>query len=418
MRILHVNIGYPPFIGGAQIFTQEVARRSGQRGHDVEVWASDAGEVEHLWALGKAHLAAGRERDGVVGVTRFPVRHLPLLPYSYHGLRRLALMLDRIPLASTRLLWRLARYTPWLPDMARAFQSASPSFDLIHGWNIPFESLVGPAHDHARRHGIPFVITPLIHLGEPGRGDVRRRYTMRHQIELLRQSDAVICLTTLEADFVLSQGIETERVHVVGGGVDPQALGRGDAARFRAQHGIDRPFVLFVGALNPQKGAVHLVQGMSRLWEQEYDADLVMIGQPMAPFQRFFDALEMPTQARCHLLGTVSDAVKADALAACELLALPSRTESFGLVFLEAWAASKPVVGARAGAIPAVIDDNVDGLLPPFGDVSALSEAIRSLLDDPERRRAMGAAGREKVAAGYNWDSAAEQIESIYASLS
>ena len=133
MRILHVNIGYPPFIGGAQIFTQEIARRLGQHGHAVEVWVSDACEVEYLWARGKAHLPPGREMDGTASVSRFPIRHLPLLPYSYHGLRQLALALDRIPLASTSLLWRLARYTPWLPDMERAFRDEVSEFDLVHG---------------------------------------------------------------------------------------------------------------------------------------------------------------------------------------------------------------------------------------------------------------------------------------------
>ena len=421
MRILHVNIGYPPFIGGAQIFTQEIARRLSQRGHAVEVWASDAGEVEHLWARGKACLAPGREMDRMVGVSRFPIRHLPLLPYSYHGLRRLALMLDRIPLASTSLLWHLARYTPWLPDMERSFQDKvgkeAGEFDLIHGWNIPFESLLRPAFNYARRHDIPFVITPLIHLGGSGREDVRRLYTMRHQLELLHQSDAIIALTPLEADYVLTQGIDIERVHVIGGGVDREALNQGDAARFRARYGLGEPFILFIGALNPHKGAHHLVEAMSTLWERGCDADLVMIGRPMERFRRFFDGLDAGARARCHLLGPVSDVDKADALAACALLALPSHTESFGLVYLEAWALGKPVIGARAGAVPAVIDHGGDGVLTAYGDVPALAEAIASLLDDPARAQAMGAAGQEKVATRYTWDAAARQIESLYAHL-
>ena len=85
---------------------------------------------------------------------------------------------------------------------------------------------------------------------------------------LLRQSDAVIALTDIEADFLASQGIERQRLHVIGGGVDAETLQRGEAARFRARYALAAPVVLYIGALNYQKGATHLVQAMQRLWQQ------------------------------------------------------------------------------------------------------------------------------------------------------
>ncbi len=147
------------------------------------------------------------------------------------------------------------------------------------------------------------------------------------------------------------------------------------------------------------------------------DCDLVMLGQPMSHFQRFYASLPEGLRAHCHLLGAVSEETKTDALAACLMLALPSRTESFGLVYLEAWAAAKPVIGARAGAVPAVIDEGVDGLLIPFGDAPALAAAITRLLDDPGLAQRMGAAGQRKVRERFTWERAAAQLEGHYREL-
>ncbi len=417
MRVLHVNIGYPPFVGGAQIFMQQVTRRLVQRGHAVEAWVSDALEVDHLWSRGRPHLPAGGERDEGVMVQRFAVRHLPAAPYSYHALRRLAVAASRLPWIGEAWLWELARYAPWLPSMDAAFDANEKACDLVHAWNIPFESLLGPAQRYARRAGKPFVITPLVHLGEEGDDQVRRYYTMRHQLSLIRDSDAVIALTPIEADYLVSQGVSAGKVHVVPGGVDAAAIGRGDADRFRARYGVTRPFALYIGALNEHKGATHLVQALGELVQRGRDCDLVMLGQPMAHFQRLYEQWPAAWRGRCHLLGVVDEEAKADALAACRMLALPSRTESFGLVYLEAWAAGKPVIGAQVGAVPAVVEDGVDGLLVPYGDVAALAGALARLLDHPEMAQQMGAAGQRKVGERFTWELAAARLEEIYRGL-
>ena len=139
-----------------------------------------------------------------------------------------------------------------------------------------------------------------------------------------------------------------------------------------------------------------------------------MIGQPMEQFRQFYGRLPAPQQSHCHLLGVVSEQDKADALAACELLALPSCTESFGLVYLEAWACGKPVIGARAGAVPAVIKEGVNGLLVRFGDIAALARSIACLLDDPQLARALGSAGHAKVFGQHTWDEVEAQMAEVY----
>jgi starch synthase len=76
-----------------------------------------------------------------------------------------------------------------------------------------------------------------------------------------------------------------------------------------------------------------------------------------------------------------------------------------------------PVVASDAGGLPEVVEDGVTGLVVPRGDSNALAQAIGSLLDDPERRRAMGQAGRARALRLFDWDRSAEQFEQIYREL-
>ena len=87
----------------------------------------------------------------------------------------------------------------------------------------------------------------------------------------------------------------------------------------------------------------------------------------------------------------------------CEIFALPSRGEGFGLVFLEAMAHGKPVVGGAHGGIPDIVQDGVTGLLVRHGETEALAQALESLLNNPERAKEMGARGKDRVAQKFSF---------------
>ncbi|MEJ2748911.1 MAG: glycosyltransferase family 4 protein, partial [Anaerolineae bacterium] len=92
----------------------------------------------------------------------------------------------------------------------------------------------------------------------------------------------------------------------------------------------------------------------------------------------------------------------------------PSGHESFGIVFLEAWAAKKPVIGARTGAIPTVVNEGKDGLLIEHRNTADLTQAIQALLSDPGLGRELGANGYRKVREHYTWDIIAEKFRAVY----
>jgi len=95
----------------------------------------------------------------------------------------------------------------------------------------------------------------------------------------------------------------------------------------------------------------------------------------------------------------------------CEIFALPSKGEGFGLVFLEAMAFGKPVIGGAHGGTPDVIEDGVTGYLVKHGDVGQLANVLTGLLTDPQLRNAMGARARERVRTHYLFRSFADQLE-------
>jgi starch synthase len=108
-------------------------------------------------------------------------------------------------------------------------------------------------------------------------------------------------------------------------------------------------------------------------------------------------------------LPDVSEPRKAALMAASSMVVYPSRAESLGLVFLEAWSFGVPVIGCSAGAVTDVIDDGVTGLLVSTDDHRALADGVVRLIDDPGAARRMGDAGRRLVHERYTWTAVARR---------
>jgi glycosyltransferase involved in cell wall biosynthesis len=417
MHFLHVVQLYYPVATGAGRYFAEIGERLAREGHRVTVLATDAYDLEYFWDGARRRVETREETHNGVRIVRAAVRRAPGPPIVYPILRRLMTEISRIR-GTEPLLRRLATVTPRLPELRDFFRhSAREPFDLVHAGNITLDFAVLPAFAFARQNQIPFVCTPFVHLGVPGDSSLARYYTMRHQIDLLRRGDRVITMTSIEAEALAARGVPRARLRPIGVGVDPDEIAGGDAARFRATHDIAGPLVLYVGALARDKGAVHTVEALRRLWAAGSDATLALIGAPLVHFTQFYEALPADAKARIRLLPYAPDTVKRDALAAAEVFAMPSRTDSFGIAYLEAWCYGVPVVGARAGGVPDVIDDGRDGLLAPFGDTEAIAGAIGRLLGDRALARRLGEAGRAKVLRQLTWDHIYARVREVYAEL-
>jgi glycogen(starch) synthase len=420
LRILHVMARYWPAQGGAEAYLHEISRRLVADGHQVTVATTDAQDVDVFWNPAGRRLPAGEAQQDGVTIRRFTLRHLPGSPlayslWRYHGLRRLA----ALPLP-TRLLARLARYTPWAPGLDTWLGTTAEPYDLVAGAGILYEPFVDAALRFATRRGLPCLVYPFTHLGagrRPGRDVVSRYYTMRHQVALVARAAAVVAMTATEKQFYVARGVPPDRVTVVGAGVTPDRVLGGSASAFRARYPGHSSVVAFIGALTLDKGAFHLVEAIRRLNQAGRPVSLFLIGAPAGPFERLRDSVPPAIRARLVLLGQADEASKRDLLAACDLLAMPSRTDSFGIVYLEAWLYRKPVIAARAWGMADVVADGQDGALVPFGDASQLANTIGQLLDDPARRAALGAQGERKVYAQHTWDHVYASLSELYARL-
>lgn len=389
-NLLHLTHRYWPVQGGSEQYVRQIAQRQAAEGHQVTVVASNADDLAYFWQREARALPAGPDQDGAVRVERVAVGHWPAGRWLFGGLRRLQVALP--PLAG-----RLGRYAPYLPDLDRVLGDLERDWQAVFAWNITFDGLTTAAWEMARRCEARFIAVPLLHLGEGPGSPVRRFYTMPHQVALLRRADRVLALTAVEQTYLASQGIAPERLAVVGAGIDPAELAGGDGERFRQAHGLKDPIVAAIGPLTRDKGTLDLLAAAEWLWENGRSFDLLLVGPMMPDFAARLEQTPLPFRGRCHCLGRVSDATKRDLLAAMSLLALPSRTDSFGIVLLEAWFYGKPVVAAQAGGLAAVVDDGVNGRLVPFGDVAALAGAIVEILDDPEKGARWGGAGQAKT---------------------
>jgi glycosyltransferase involved in cell wall biosynthesis len=416
MRILHIIQRYYPYVGGSELYFQELSERLARAGHRVEVWTTDAWDLDYFWTRRARRVQQVRDTHNGVAIRRFPVQHLPLPSIYYRAWRRGMAELSELPFDATSLLYRMARVTPWVPSLRRALQALPPdAFQLVHTTNIPFEAMIADAAGYAERAGIPQVITPFTHLGEPGDRSISRFYSMRHQLDLERRASRIIVQTRLERDFLAELGVPAQKMERVGVGVNPYEVVGGNAERFRRKYGIEGPIVYYIGAAAYDKGTAHTIEAMRKVWERGCDATFVMAGSTMLDkFRSYYEGLPVEVRERCRWLGFIPDEDKRDLNAAGRVFSMPSRTDSFGIVYLEAWLNGVPVIGARAGGVPEIIDDGVDGYLVEFGDVAALANRIQMLLERPEVAAEMGQAGRRKVLAEHTWDHKISRIAAIY----
>lgn len=394
MRIVHVTHRTWPVIGGSERYVQEIARRQVLDGHEVTVIATQARDLSALWdGRGRRVPPATPTEYQGVHIRRLPIRTLPLGTTLFPALRRAAWLLSHL---SPPAALPLARFNPWMPELAHTL--ARTPADLLFGWNIALEGLTIAVAREAARRTVPWFAVPLLHLGRA------RFYTMPHQLDLLRRARGVITQTSYERDFLLARGLPPQQVFLTGPGIDLAAARQADGACFRARYGVQGPLVLAVGNLGYDKGTLHLLTAIRRLWREGHRVTLVLVGAMQSNVHRALAQLAHEEKQYCHYLGEISEREKWNAMDGADVVAMPSRTESFGLVFLEAWARGKPVIGARAGAVPAVIDEDVDGLLVKFGDVPGLAAAIGLLLEDPARAAELGRRGQEKVVQRYGWE--------------
>lgn len=199
---------------------------------------------------------------------------------------------------------------------------------------------------------------------------------------------------------MLDELAAASRIHVVPNGVsDPRD--RMDAVNDDVGAGMR---ILFLGNLIPTKGYVELLTAVQMLLDEGLDVAVTFAGGVAddGAHRRALSLLRYGPD-RIRFVGSVDAAAKAVLLRSADVLALPSyyENEAHPLVILEAMAAGLPVVSTRHAAIPETVVDGQTGVLVEQRDVAGLAAALRRLAEQPELRRAMGRAARQRYADGF-----------------
>lgn len=298
----------------------------------------------------------------------------------------------------------------WSPKLLEFLQSGR--FDLIHAAALPTGTLWAAWKASTSRR-IPLVLTPFLHLG-------LRQFGLRYISTILRDARAVIAVTPTEARSLSRVGVRAERIHHVPLGIDVESFSSGNRERLRTSLGLNQDDLLvMIPRKAVEKGTFESLEAIRTLGKtHNHLAVLLLDRTPVNLVPRLHSSVERLRRDGIKVtdLGFLphGSPTLRDAYAAADLLLQPSSTESFGLVYLEAWAVAVPVVAARYGAVPDVVEDGVNGLLTTYGSVDSIQHAVEQLLDNRPLAKMLGRAGYEKLVRSHTELSMWQATQKIY----
>ncbi|MBC7119211.1 MAG: glycosyltransferase family 4 protein, partial [Methanobacteriaceae archaeon] len=207
----------------------------------------------------------------------------------------------------------------------------------------------------------------------------------------LKKAEKVIVISEKLAEKILKLGIPQDKIMITYNMVDTETFNPQIKSSFKKEIGTKKPIILFVGNLVPQKGIEYLIKAKKYL---KKDSKLVIVGGgPL--LKKLKDITKKENIKDVLFTGPRTDIN--NIMAAADIIVLPSISEGFPIVLLEAMAMGKPVVATKVGGIPEIVDEKVGILVEPKNP-RRLADAIEKLLSDEKLRKKLGENGLKKAA--------------------
>jgi len=374
LKICITNTFFPPWRGGAETYTYNLARNLALLGQDVEVVCASDPELPGKRTIDGIEVHRLRSHGRIYGV---PI--VPKLPYELAKIDA-DILHANFPnpynasiVSLTSLIRDMPSVLTWHNDLPPVTLTAS-IIVYIH------DNLVAPVY-------------------------------LRNFKRIISTSESYAKSSKLLQKY-------QDRVVIIPNGVDTQRFNpRTDGSKVRARYDLeDSKVILFVGALtrwHRYKGLDILIRAFMEIQRQLNEARLLIVGD--GDLKPEYEALSSPIARKIIFSGNVDDDELPSYYAASDLLVLPSidRSEGFGLTLLEANAAGRPVVATKVGGIPSVVTDGVNGLLAPPRDEKSLAETIINLMKDEDKLLEMGLNGR-RIAEAHDWKQISKKTEELY----
>lgn len=381
MRLLHVVASYLPATryGGTIVSVHGLCRALAERGHDVHVYTTSV--------------------DG---------QHDSDVPHGEHvDVDGVKVWYFRSP--SFRRIYRA-------PDLAVALDRNVATFDVVHTHAI-FLWPLWVAARAARRAGVPYVLSPrgmlerdLVNEKSPLLKGLWIAAIERHNLE---RAAALHITSRREADEAAAFGFALPPMREIPNGVTFESAAGADVSPATQDVISGEPYVLFLGRISWKKGLDRLIGALPQL-----GARIVIAGNDEEHYTPVLQNLadQLGVRSRVTFTGPVHGADKIALLRRARLLALPSYSENFGNVIIEAMAEGCPVVVSTAVGLAGAVDAIGAGLVVQ-GDASSLASAINRLIADPATREQMGQRGMRAARERYSWSVVAEEMERLYQSV-
>ena len=400
MRIALLSYRSKPHCGGQGVYVRHLSRELVALGHDVEVFSGQPYPV----------------LDPGVRLTEVPSLDLYREPDPFRTPRPREFR-DLVDVLEVATMWTAGFPEPrtFSLRVARLLEQRLADFDVVHdnqtlGYGmldiqrvLPLVTTIHHPITFDRRVDLAAARTLRKKLS------LRRWYGfLRMQGKVARQAGQILCPSESSArDVVTDFGVDPARIQVTPLGVDQVFVPPSEPR-------IPGRIVAMASADTPMKGIATLLEAFAKL-RTERDVELLLISRPKVGgrTEKLIDRLAIGDSVR--FVHGVSDADLTAIVGSAEVACVPSLYEGFSLPTAEAMACETPLVVSRAGAIPEVVGP--DGLCADMvtpGDVGELVHALENLLDQPDRRARMGAAGRRRVLDEFSWRAVAEATAAAY----
>ncbi len=287
--------------------------------------------------------------------------------------------------------------------------------EISHTSYLPYANIVY-ALLIAKVYGCPSVITPFLH-------EENRRYHHSAIKDVLGKFDLILACTPSEKTLYIKMGLNEQKIEVLPMGIELPYYTSDHSAYIKKTVQNTNPTILFCGYKNYEKGSLTLLHAIPLVTKNFGPVNFIFIGPSskafnyeMAKLKPLLRGSKLINLSPDNLTG-VYDKKKIGAFQYADVFCMPSRSDAYGIVYLEAWVSKTPVIGADIAAMRDVINNGEDGFLIPFDAPDILAEKIIHLLRNPELRTQMGEAGYKKVIKNNQWGTIAKQTYEFYRSL-
>lgn len=404
MQYLHVVAQYPPTTGGAERYCASVSEALAVLGYAVQVFTSRL-QNRDTWQNELPRI----DMINNVPIRRFSALHRGRITWRFfHWCKKRYAIRPRLSYELGLMLGE----GPVCPALPTTFLGEASQFGVVHVFGL-YSALAWQVVELSRLRNRPIVVTPFTHRETDNLQMIWKQRALHSAVHL-------IAMTHQEQVYLSKRfDIPEKRISVVSPAISVSNYKKLSSLECRNQLGIpDSAFVImFLGRKEENKGIPTLIAAWQELIRRGNTfAYLLLVGPDSLYSQRLLFGCSQ--QEGFLNLGVVNEKTKLIALNACDCLVLASRSESFGIVLLEAWAVGKPVVAARSAAASELISPGQNGLLFEVGSVAQLADQLEALTLDPTYGSAMGQEGMSGVLADFTLQAMGAKIANIYEGLS